>query len=400
MLQSFSQNFLLSLLRKSPWLYKSLRFLFRFAVNLSVDFFRAISPRNSLFGPPKGYFSDVTVLRDKKIQGRIILPCQKVPAIGRDSLRKRCGLGQDCFQPWPIFWSHHSKARLVGPTLVLLNQKKQASLEAMYNLHCYKNDPGYRYLKLPPPVRLEGNWTSVVSMWSQGFYHWFADVLPRLALLSEFPSDTRIITPPLNFSYEKDTLKLLGLEQRIRPTFERHLIVEDFYFSSPTAMTGCYDPFAIDCLRWNFLKFADESFDSPRRFYVGRVGKTRGVINEQQVLDEMARRGWGIVDCEQLSMAQQIKLFSNAEAVCALHGAALTNLIWCRPGCRVFELVAENYSNGVFEGIAEIVGLHHRYLMCEADSAFRAFVPMDQFKPFLDGETFSHQFKPASHSFH
>ena len=67
----------------------------------------------------------------------------------------------------------------------------------------------------------------------------------------------------------------------------------------------------------------------------------------------------------------------------ALHGAALTNLLWCRPGCKVFELVAQNYQNGVFEGIAQAIGVNHKILINDADSSFRAFVKMADFKELL-----------------
>lgn len=381
----FPRNALLNFLRKFPFVYACLRFIHRITTNAVVSLARAIAPASSLLGPPKGFFSDLELVRQSKVKGKIILPFQNCPALPSGSLRKLSGLRQDEFQPWPIFWSHHHEARLVGRTLVLLNAQKQASLEAMYHLHCYKNDPAFCYLRLPAPVRLNGNWTSVVSQWStRNYCHWLTDVLPRLALLDEFPSDTKVIVPPNLSAYERDSLKWLGLEHRLRPTSERHLAVEDFYFSSPTAMTGCYDPYAVAFLREKILKFADVSYESPRRFYVQRLGRTRGILNEAEIISEMRLRGFEIVDCAKLTMAQQIQLFSKAEAICALHGAALANLVWCQPGCKVFELVAHNYQNGVFEGIAGIVGVDHRFLINQADSSFRVSVPMAEFKKFLD----------------
>jgi capsular polysaccharide biosynthesis protein len=73
---------------------------------------------------------------------------------------------------------------------------------------------------------------------------------------------------------------------------------------------------------------------------------------------------------------RQSRLFAEAEAICTLHGAALTNLVWCKPGCRVLELVADTFVNGVYEGIAEQVGVEHHFLLCPGDSAFRARVDM------------------------
>ncbi len=100
-----------------------------------------------------------------------------------------------------IFWSEHSNARLVSESLAFLTPEKNLCVESAYNEHCWRHDPGSRFLHLPPAVKLSGNWTSLVSRWvpNRGgtiYGHWLHDALPRLALLKEFPADTQIIVPP------------------------------------------------------------------------------------------------------------------------------------------------------------------------------------------------------------
>ncbi len=376
----------LNFLRKFPFIYKGLKFARRTGIDLALNLVRFLAPVNSLFGAPKGFYSELDLVKQGKIPGRIIVPAQVSIQLAPDSLRKKCGLGQDGFQPWPIFWSQHQNVRLVGSTLLALNERKEASVEAMYQEFCHKDDPGYRYFKLPPATRLNGNWTSIISRWTvvKNYCHWFLDALPRLALLDEFPKDSKIIVPPDLLPFQLDSLKFLGLQDRVRPTSERHLIVENYFFSSPTVMTGCYDPYTATFLREKFLPIADKSYASPKRFYVRRVGANRGIVNEQEIIDELSSRGWAIVDCAQLTFAQQVKLFYDADEICALHGAALTNLLWCKPGCKAYELVAGNYQNGVFEGIAQTVGVNHRHLINEADSGFRARVDIQEFRKLLN----------------
>jgi capsular polysaccharide biosynthesis protein len=188
--------------------------------------------------------------------------------------------------------------------------------------------------------------------------------------------------------YQQDTLDWLGLKGRYRPTSERHLLVEEFYFTSPTTMTGCYDPLLAPFLRRHFLGQADKAFDSPRRFYIQRVGASRGAVNEAEITDFFRKKGWAIVDTQALTMAQQIQLFARAEALCTVHGAALTNLLWCQPGCRVLELFADNFLNGVYEGIARYVGVQHRFLVYPGDATFRIRVHISDLEreyPFLAG---------------
>jgi capsular polysaccharide biosynthesis protein len=132
----------------------------------------------------------------------------------------------------------------------------------------------------------------------------------------------------------------------------------------------------VQFLRRSFLSRADVTYDSPRRFYLQRVGKFRGIINDREVMEYFRGRGWGIVDTESLTQAQQIRLFSQAEMICAPHGAGLTNLLWCQPGCKVLELCASSFLNGVFEGLAQCVGADYRYVVFPGDLGYRSVVDL------------------------
>ena len=348
-----------------------------------LQLFRWILPARLEFGPPKGWFFIVEEVRAKERPGRIVVERQDAPRARPDSLRKLAGLGQDAQRTWPIFWSHHQNARLVGPTLVLLDERKRVGIESAYGPGFVLDDPAYGQFRRSAPITLQGSWTSVVSQWSAGFPHWFIDVLPRLAVLPEFPRDTRVLVPPEVNSYRRDTLAWLGLAERIRPTREDHLRIEHFFFSSPTNITGLFDPYAAAFCRRSFRPRADRSFASPKRFFVHRVNAVRGLVNEEEVLRFFQERGWPIIDTQALTMAQQIQLFANAEQVCALHGAALANLLWCQPGCRVLELVPSTFLNGVYEGLAEAVGVDYAFLLCKGHTDYKAFVDLHQLEKSL-----------------
>ncbi len=348
--------------RKLPWLHRRLIRVRETGINLALAVVRRAVPARWHVGPPKGWFLLAERIRAGTARGRIVVEQPPAPRGMPGCLRELARLGQLEHRPWSIFWSQHREARLIGSTLLLQEEDGRVAAEAALGHPAVLDDPGFREFRHGPPVRLAGNWTSISWRWSGGFYHWLMDALPRLALLSEFPPDTRVIVPANLSGYQRETLAWLGLADRIRPTAERHLVVENFYFSSPTNHTGCFDPYAVDWLRRTFLP-RQEAAGTPRRFYVRRVGVSRGITNEAELLALFEQRGWAVVDTAEMTLARQIALFARADAVCALHGAALTNLVWCPPGCRVLELAASTYLNGVFEGIAEAAGVEHRFLI-------------------------------------
>lgn len=105
-----------------------------------------------------------------------------------------------------------------------------------------------------------------------------------------------------------ETLELLNLRDRCRPTSETHLLIEEYHFSSPTSMITCYNPYAIRWMRSSFLAKACPSFSGPKKFFV-RSGKRRAIENMAEVTDFLASRGWNVIRDMDLSFAQTVKLF-------------------------------------------------------------------------------------------
>lgn len=338
-------------------------------------------------GAARGIYSELDRLKSRQVTGKVIASSQDVSTLTLDSLRKVANLGQEGHQPWPIFWTLQKNARLVGSTLALRDRQKQLALEAVYDVHGAK-DPANTLVGLPKSKRLTGNWTSLVSLWCCretyfNYYHWLMDGLPRLAALSHFPSDTRILVPHNLPKFCWDALRFLNLEDRVRETSERHLEIDNYFFSSPTAMTGCENPYAIEFLRRNFLPAADQSYHGPQKFYIRRKGKTRGFHREDSLFEILQQKKWEVIDLEELTFAQQIALFSQARAIIGAHGAGFTNLAWCQPGCVAMELFASSFLNGCYESIASCVRVHHQYRIYPADEHSLITIENEQFEEML-----------------
>ena len=365
--------------------YRMLRAVWRWTRRVLFETVRRITPVSSRFGGPKEAFSAYLELEEHRLEGRVLLPRQDTPPAIPGGLRELCRMGQDVDLDWPIFWTRHREVHLASVNLLPVDTAKRVCNEAMYRQGTkFWRDANLDYLALPPAKRLEGPWTSLVSLYGRHFYHWIHDELPRLWALEDFPADTRILIPGPAPAYIRETLGWLGLSDRAVETDGRHFVVEDFYFSAPTAMWGLPNPFGLRFLRERLLPFAAVPAASPlRRIYLQRSGKTRGIANEDEVRDLLVQKGFSIVDPEQLSLAQQMRLFMEAEVICGLHGGAFTNMVWCSPGCQVVEFLGEGFLNGGYEGIAQCLDLQHRFLICPDDGQLRVKLDLARLKTTL-----------------
>jgi hypothetical protein len=366
MAESSTYLSLLSSLKSYPKAYTLLRRVWRLLFTLTIEASRKLG-KGIHFGGPRGFYSGLAELERGSLSGRVVLYSQMLPPIPTPSLIDLAGMGQNGRQPWPIFWVQQINSRLAGSSLIPLTDEKLLMLEAVYGNEFCKSDPAYNYMFLPRATLLKGAWTSVIGRFSAGYYHWLTDDLPRLALLAEFSSDIQILARGPLRNYQKESFRMLGLLERVRETSERHLIVEDYYFSSPTSMTGCTNPYAIQWLRNQYLPLMSH-VETPKKFFIQRKGKTRGIINQEEVSHHYRTKGWAVVNLEELDFCEQIALFHNAEEIVGEHGAGFTNLIWCRPGCRVTELCADNFLNGCYEGISLCLKLHHSYKLYKGGS--------------------------------
>lgn len=74
------------------------------------------------------------------------------------------------------------------------------------------------------------------------------------------------------------------------------------------------------------------------RVYVQRLAKQRSFVNEPDVTECMEMLGFKIVRMEELSVAEQIRLFSEASVIVGAHGAALAYTVFCHAGTKIVEI--------------------------------------------------------------
>ena len=372
----------LSWLKRCGCIYDFLKRVLRWPRDLAIEVSRIIfAPAH--FGPPVGFYSALEACPSDRI--RVLVHGQILPALPHRSLIQMAGMEQNGQQPWPIFTAFISHARLVGSSLAPMDDRKLLLKEACYGDRYCKDEPSFNQCIPFSSVALQGDWTSVTGRFSSGYYHWMTDDLPRLASLRHMPSQTRILIREPMRKYQRESLKLLGLEDRVDPVSGRHFTVERFHFSSPVGMTGCTNPFVVSWLREQYARYLRPGTGLPEKLFVLRRGKTRGVINQDELAEHLMRRGWVPIDLEECSFEHQIALFANASHIIAEHGAALTNLLWCRPETKILELCADNFLNGCYEGIALCVGLDHRFEIFKADWANRIHVPLERLLGLIQG---------------
>ena len=103
--------------------------------------------------------------------------------------------------------------------------------------------------------------------------------------------------------------------------------------------------------------------------YVSNAGGKRADAMSQVLEERAVEMGYALVRPEILSWLDQASLFASANRIIAPHGGALANLIFCRPGTEIVELMNRNYANPYFEVLAGHQSLMYESRLIDLDTS-------------------------------
>ncbi|MGH3411726.1 MAG: glycosyltransferase family 61 protein [Marmoricola sp.] len=237
-----------------------------------------------------------------------------------------------------------------------------------FGIHGWREHPLYLRSRLPPIEDVDGDLLVLATRGGSNYYHVLMDVLPRLVVLRESLPDR---TPDRYYvadatGYQRRLLQMAGIPADRVVATRKHRAVRAGRLLVPSLPNPdeLAPPWVVQWLRATFPPVRTEG--RPRRLYVTRGGgrHTRRLDSEPELWPELERRGFTRIDPGTLDVQEQVDHFAAAEVVVGVHGAALTNLVFARPGARVLELFPPTYVKHCFWAITcGVPDVEYRYLV-------------------------------------
>jgi hypothetical protein len=279
-------------------------------------------------------------------------------------------------------------ARIQTDGFLVLSKRNDIFFESALNKTEVLEDSGILDRLLPRRCRtLAGAPCLLAHPWTDGYYHWMFEVLPRLSVLEQFPSlaATPLIVPQELNAFQRESLSLLGIPgDRLLQTEHGFFEAERLYFPQVPAPTGNPSPQAVSWLRSRFqaTRPSVPTADTGLLYITRRDAPQRRLLNEEAVLDLLRPMGFQPVSLAGMPLAEQVRLFSRARFVIAPHGAGLTNMVFAPQGAKLIEFFGENYINGCYWALASICGHRHACLIGPA-VGLDYYIPIEALKAIL-----------------
>ena len=226
--------------------------------------------------------------------------------------------------------------------------------------------------------KIEGRVFSLVqgASGNKNYFHWLFDILPKIKLCSEHyllkEIDFFYLPSPQNF--QKQTLSIFNIKEDkiLDSNLYRHiqaseLIVVDhpWYHKGIIIDQNKFLPsWIVHWLRDVYLKYA-KKFDNNEKIYIDRTESRYNhcqIQNDNEIFNFLKEKGFSKCRVGELSFFEQIYLFNNAKIIIGAHGAAFTNLAFCKSDTKIIEIRPSTQPNNNYKRISQINNLNYRLI--------------------------------------
>jgi len=225
------------------------------------------------------------------------------------------------------------------------------------------------------PCHIEGRVFVIGARGAHNFYHWMLDIAPKLCVLLKagykFSPTDRFIVPFANADFTWQIMALFGLaREQVYESEKQHTyisadeLIVPFVDNKMGLTMGRWVP-AI--LRNHFLQHTEATSEVVgRRLFITResgASDGRQIVNQNELLKMLQQNGFTCVQPEKLTVVEQAGLFANADTIVAAHGAALANIVFCKPGTEIVEFYSGHLAP-CYWAISALTNLQYTHLYC------------------------------------
>tara|TARA_Y100000992_G_C21257077_1_gene489115 strand:+ start:58 stop:1167 length:1110 start_codon:yes stop_codon:yes gene_type:complete len=219
---------------------------------------------------------------------------------------------------------------------------------------------------------------------NDNYFHWMFDVLPRLRICQEIVETEKIdffLLPDTVKKYQSESLDKLKIpvKKRLSSKNFRHITASEIIVvDHPYCLRNNADEEIENIPKWisTWLRKAcvnqNENLKKnlPTKIYIDRkdslsnTKKLRSITNENEVKNILSKNGFQFITMSNLSFAEQVLIFNNANTITGLHGAGFANLCFCKPNTKIIEFKSDTFGK-LYENLAISNNLDYKSISCE-----------------------------------
>ncbi len=215
------------------------------------------------------------------------------------------------------------------------------------NAHFFKKEFFKNFLNNLNNFKEFKNLTVLGSSAGNNYYSNLLQFLPRIFFLKE--KNLKIAIHRNSSKKYREFIKLILDNKKIKFSF---IYLDDGFYK----FTNCKIPQFLNLDKnikiLKALLIPKKLRSEDKKIYVTREDSSyRKIVNEADLVPILRSKGYKVINPQLYKIDEQIQIFSQADKIIAPHGSNLSNIIFCKPGTKIFEIGPrfENEFEKVFE---------------------------------------------------
>jgi len=246
-----------------------------------------------------------------------------------------------------------------------------------------------RYESVSPNPLDEPCISLILALSGGNYCHFLLDNASRISTLSTDEMQRTVLATPHTAKWTREILAMAGSHQRVQEIEPEtpYRVREVMSFNSTQHPMNCGDHDYVGFYR--ALSRNCPAHDA-KYIYIQRPQNRRGLENEEEIHALLRKYGYLFVKMEDFDLASQAGLMARAEVILGVHGAGLSNIVFCQQPRILVELIPRNYFTPAFRILAAAVGA--QYIPFLEDISRRTgsetqytdlFIEVDRLEPLL-----------------
>ncbi|CAI3937096.1 Capsular polysaccharide biosynthesis protein [Commensalibacter communis] len=248
------------------------------------------------------------------------------------------------------------------------------------------SDP--HHVAIPQPQeQLVGCWLSLLSSNQDNYYHCLVMNIGKLFQIDAH--EAKMIDGVL-IPYHLTDVEYRALEIGLNYVFgERAIQIKRVQWGQSFAVEKIFFPWnavavffgythsgVISFFRQLTLELNPLGVPLPTRFYIDRrAASNRMLHNEDELVEVLEQHGFAIIQLEHLTFDEQAHLFANADYIIGAHGAGLANMVFCKQGTKIIELMPHTLVRWCYRQIAMVADLPYQCIITQSHSENEGIPP-------------------------
>ena len=240
-------------------------------------------------------------------------------------------------------------------------------------------DVSFNNVLIKGTPRIKKKFTGTIFNLTQGssgnnYFHFIFDLIPKIYLLKKLlpiESIDYFYVPKIT-EWQKRIYSIFNIDVKklIDSDKFRHIqgdliiaVSHPWYFKSDfQSETKNIPEWIVSYNRNKFLPLM-KKFDNNKKIFLDRSSSKYNhcqIVNFSEISNILMNKGFTKYNVENLDFEKQIYLFNQASVIIGAHGAAFTNLLFCKPRTKIIEIIPSSHESKKCKRISEILNLDYQ----------------------------------------